>query len=158
MTVRRAGPDDHGVLVSLEAALFTDAWSESSIQPYAAQGPACGQAERIAWLAGRDLPTGYVLYSRVLEDATVERIGVLPEHRRRGVATLLLVHCIEHARRRGVERLWLEVAASNSAARALYESIGFSVEGRRKGYYRTEPPEDALIMCLELSTPTEVHP
>jgi ribosomal-protein-alanine N-acetyltransferase len=39
----------------------------------------------------------------------------------------------------------LEVRASNHAARALYEGLGFKVEGVRRDYYQ-EPREDALIL------------
>jgi ribosomal protein S18 acetylase RimI-like enzyme len=43
----------------------------------------------------------------------------------------------------------LEVSASNQAARALYESLGFSKAGRRRRYYADGA--DALILLLPLS-------
>ena len=39
----------------------------------------------------------------------------------------------------------LEVRQSNEAARALYEGLGFSVEGVRRDYYQ-DPREDALML------------
>ena len=39
----------------------------------------------------------------------------------------------------------LEVRRSNEAARALYEGLGFRVEGVRRDYYQ-HPREDALIL------------
>jgi ribosomal-protein-alanine N-acetyltransferase len=44
----------------------------------------------------------------------------------------------------------LEVRASNEAAIGLYESLGFVVKGRRRGYYEREG-EDALLMEAPLS-------
>jgi ribosomal protein S18 acetylase RimI-like enzyme len=43
------------------------------------------------------------------------------------------------------------VNAENDAARTLYKQFGFSVVGRRRGYYRTPGGvQDALIMRLPL--------
>lgn len=50
---------------------------------------------------------------------------------------------------RRVERLILEVRASNQAAINLYEKLGFAVAGQIKRYYRN-PVEDALVMIAEL--------
>ena len=49
----------------------------------------------------------------------------------------------------GVRALYLEVRESNSAARALYESLGFEQVGRRRGYYQY-PSEDALLLRRDL--------
>jgi ribosomal-protein-alanine N-acetyltransferase len=48
--------------------------------------------------------------------------------------------------------MFLEVAISNVAARALYDRLGFTEAGRRKGYYARpgSPPEDALILRSNL--------
>lgn len=43
--------------------------------------------------------------------------------------------------------LWLEVRASNAAAIALYESLGFNEATIRRNYYpTTDGREDAIIM------------
>jgi len=39
----------------------------------------------------------------------------------------------------------LEVRQSNAAARALYEGLGFRIEGVRRNYYQ-DPREDGLIL------------
>ena len=48
--------------------------------------------------------------------------------------------------------MFLEVAISNTAARALYTGLGFTEAGRRKGYYARfgTAPEDALILRSNL--------
>jgi ribosomal-protein-alanine N-acetyltransferase len=46
----------------------------------------------------------------------------------------------------------LEVRPTNEEARTLYESFGFRVVGRRRGYYY-DTGEDALIMEADLRAP-----
>ncbi len=45
-------------------------------------------------------------------------------------------------------RLFIEVRESNGGARALYERAGFTVLGRRRGYYHS-PEEDGIVMELQ---------
>ncbi len=55
---------------------------------------------------------------------------VAPAYRRRGFARMLLEAAISHARTiEGVRQIRLGVNASNSGARALYESVGFASYG-----------------------------
>lgn len=68
-------------------------------------------------------------------------LAVAPEARRRGVARRLW----EGERRQGADAWFLEVRASNQPAIDFYTRCGFSVCGRRPGYYHA-PPEDGLVM------------
>ena len=53
---------------------------------------------------------------------------------------------------RGAIRAFLEVAAPNTAARALYASAGWQDAGLRKDYYRTPKGNlDAILMDKRLS-------
>jgi ribosomal-protein-alanine N-acetyltransferase len=56
------------------------------------------------------------------------------------------------ARALGARRATLEVRASNTGARRLYERLGFAVTGTRRNYY-TNPVEDAQILWAELDKP-----
>lgn len=58
-----------------------------------------------------------------------------PAHRRAGLARALYGRFEEVASKSGVEEVFLEVAATNHPARALYEGLGFSPRGHRKDYY-----------------------
>jgi ribosomal-protein-alanine N-acetyltransferase len=53
----------------------------------------------------------------------------------------------------GVGHVFLEVRAGNAAALALYRKSDFQETGLRRGYY-ADPPEDAVVMARDLSTPT----
>ena len=149
VTIRRAVTGDLPRLVAMEAELFDDAWSEGALIRHVASESADAGADARAWVAEADAVVGYLLYEAVLEDATILRVGVSSTSRRRGIASRLIHAALEHAGGAGIERLWLEVAESNTAAIRLYRKFDFEVRGRRKGYYRTTPPQDALIMCRE---------
>jgi ribosomal-protein-alanine N-acetyltransferase len=59
---------------------------------------------------------------------------------------------VRAARRAEVKRLFLEVAADNDAAVALYEGLGFKIAGARKAYYQRKGSDsvDAVILALDL--------
>lgn len=52
-------------------------------------------------------------------------VGVVPAHRKRGIARAMMDYLLEQARGLGLDSLQLEVIDANHAARALYESLGF---------------------------------
>jgi ribosomal-protein-alanine N-acetyltransferase len=55
------------------------------------------------------------------------------------------------AKQQGVRRCLLEVRESNTAARGLYETLSFQLDGIRKNYYPTTTGrEDALLMSRQL--------
>ena len=59
--------------------------------------------------------------------------------------------------RRSLSVVGLEVRPTNAEARALYESFGFRVVGRRRGYYY-DTGEDALIMEARLPAAVPARP
>jgi ribosomal protein S18 acetylase RimI-like enzyme len=59
------------------------------------------------------------------EDAWLEDLFVVEDARRGGAGRALAQACIERARSRGCKRIQLDVNERNSAALALYESLGF---------------------------------
>ena len=88
----------------------------------------------------------------VLDEATLFNIAVDPDFQRQGFGKALLEHLIDELEKRGVLTLWLEVRASNVAAIALYESLGFNEATIRRNYYPTaDGREDAIIMALPIS-------
>ena len=94
---------------------------------------------------------GYLLYSRVMDQAEVLDVLVLPASRGRGLGRQLLIRALADMRRSGARRCLLEVRASNTTAIALYLGAGFEHDGRRAGYYPAVDGrrEDALLMSKE---------
>lgn len=87
---------------------------------------------------------GYVGAWNICGTVDIMNVGVGCGFRRRGIASELLRHLIEVCREDGAEEINLEVRKSNFAARSLYEKLGFSECGLRRGYY--DGKEDAVLM------------
>lgn len=92
--------------------------------------------------------TGYAGIWCIYETAELIRIAVSPDRRRDGLGSLLMADILDHAAAAGCEKMMLEVRASNTAARAMYEKHGFCQTGIRRRYY--DGTEDAVIMEKEL--------
>ena len=106
---------------------------------------------RVGW--AKTAPVGFALALALGEEAEIVSLGVLPEHRRRGIGSALLDAICGEARSRGAARVVLEMASDNEAASALYAGRGFRVVGLRRNYYRrTERLVDALILQVQLPT------
>jgi [ribosomal protein S18]-alanine N-acetyltransferase len=96
---------------------------------------------------------GFILCRVVLDEAEILTLAVVPEARRAGLGRDLVRAAARVAADRGAERLFLEVADDNAAARALYAGLGFEPSGRRCGYYARPggDPVDALLFVLNLN-------
>jgi len=92
---------------------------------------------------------GYAIGWAAADEAELADFAVVEEFRGRGLGTGLVHAFAREAGVRGARRLYLEVRASNSGARRLYQRLGFTVVGRRSGYYQ-QPREDAIAMGVDL--------
>lgn len=93
---------------------------------------------------------GFCGLSQSFEQGDILNIGVCPAQRGKGIGSVLLQQAMETFKEQGGKELFLEVRASNTAAKALYEKFGFRRIGIRKGYYQ-QPAEDGLVYRLEVS-------
>lgn len=97
-----------------------------------------------------DKVIGYVIYWHIRNEVQISNIAISPDYRQMGVGEGVLRKVLLEMRRKGAEFVFLEVRPSNLAARCLYEKMGFTMLGLRRGYYRN-PSEDAIIMGKSLS-------
>ena len=91
---------------------------------------------------------GFCSFWRVLDELHINNLAVAPAHRGAGAGAALLRAILREGSGMGARRATLEVRRSNEAARRLYERLGFSVAGVRRGYY-ANPVEDALVLWRE---------
>jgi ribosomal-protein-alanine N-acetyltransferase len=160
--VRPAGRADLDRVAAIERESFSDPWSRYAFERLLGDNRvffvvASSAAQRGEEPVGRERgeggeALGYVVAWFVMNEGEIANLAVAPEARRRHVGALLLDAAIQAARTRGVEAMFLEVRASNVAARTLYASRGFAEIARRKRYYR-RPVEDALVLRLLLPPP-----
>lgn len=87
---------------------------------------------------------GFAMATRQPDEVHLLDLAVAPSHRSRGVARRLVAELATSAQHDGAHAMTLEVRSSNGAARRLYEALGCSTAGVRRGYYRDG--EDAVIM------------
>jgi ribosomal-protein-alanine N-acetyltransferase len=104
-----------------------------------------------AWCLVKDQqPVAAIWYQCAAERAEMVDLRVMASERRRGLGRQLLWASLTALG--DVGAVELEVRSSNVAARALYESLGFSETGLRRKYYATpDGREDAILMTLTLN-------
>ena len=99
-------------------------------------------------------PMGFLLYSRTADAGIIMKLAVGAAFRGRGVGRALLRCGISElrrpARRAPPPAIMLHVDPARTAARGLYESIGFQEEKHLCGYY--SDGRDALLMRLRSSS------
>lgn len=103
---------------------------------------------------------GFALIRAVADEAELLTLAVAPEARRRGFGRALLAGAEARAAEVGALEMFLEVAADNRPARALYAAAGYAATGLRRGYYRgfEGPAVDALVLRKALGATTARAP
>ena len=134
------------------AALYAAGFPEA--RPWSA-------AELTALLARDDMhavihPQGFAILCLLVPEAEIVTLVVDPGARREGHGRALVGAVCAKARAGGADRLFLEVAADNAPAIALYHGCGFVRTGRRAGYYTRQNGMriDALLLERALDAPT----
>lgn len=136
-------------VLAIERASFRTPWSRGAFLYELKQN-------RVArcWVARGSDPgprvLGYLCLWEIEREIHITNLAVHPARRRQGIARTLLGTILEDARRRHLTQAILEVRPTNTEARSLYESLGFQVIDRRRGYY-FDTGEDALLMAADLT-------
>ncbi|HTD69092.1 MAG TPA: ribosomal protein S18-alanine N-acetyltransferase [Gemmatimonadales bacterium] len=137
--IRPARLADVGDVDAIERAVFSDPWSANDFTECVTSGVPFLVAER------RGVVAGYIIAHSAADEGEILNLGVAAAHRRQGIGRALVERVLQELAGRGVRTVYLEVRASNAAARQLYESLGFGEVARRSGYYR-RPVEDAVVL------------
>lgn len=144
-SLSRARPDDAATLAEIDAETNPSPWSADAFRE------SLVRSRGFTVRDGAGAVLGFVVYTAVAGACEILELAVTVPARRRGLGRKLLDAAIDDAVSEGARRCILEVRESNAAARALYASAGFVVDGRRKAYYRTPGGrEDALLMSCDL--------
>jgi [ribosomal protein S18]-alanine N-acetyltransferase len=138
--IRPATPADVAAMRRIEAQALTAAhWNDREYERIFSGDPL-----RLALVIHDDTVQGFLIANQIGAEWELENIVVAAGARRRGVASALLGHFLDVVKQQGGESVFLEVRASNTAARALYAKYGFAESGRRRHYYQ-QPDEDAVL-------------
>ncbi len=81
----------------------------------------------------------------LFEEAHVTNVAIMPEYRQKGRGRRLMLEMMEHAVKRGAEKMTLEVREGNAVAQHLYATLDFEQNGFRPRYY-SDTGEGALLL------------
>jgi [ribosomal protein S18]-alanine N-acetyltransferase len=138
--IRPARAGDAESLAKLELDAFaSDAWTLGQVRDEVA-GPT---RHVLVAESGGDV-IGYAAIAVAGDVADLTRIVVEESQRRAGVASALLASLHDAAAQAGAERMLLEVAESNTDARAFYAAHEYTEISRRRDYYAAGG--DALVL------------
>lgn len=142
MTVIPMAQSHIDAVAALEQACFSEPWSAAALTEELTNPHA-----RFLVATEGDAVLGYVGMHHLVDEGFITNVAVSPAARRRGVARALLADLAAYGREHALYRITLEVRVGNTAARTLYESEGYTLDGIRPGFYRA-PTEDAAIYSL----------
>ena len=142
--LRRAEAADLPALCAIEAACFSDPWSEGALASHLDNS---ATLTLVATADGRAV--GALLLGLCPPEAEIYRIATLPDARRLGIGRALLSRGLDALREAGVTKIFLDVREGNTPARTLYATHGFRETGVRRDYYRA-PRENAVLMEREV--------
>jgi ribosomal protein S18 acetylase RimI-like enzyme len=150
--IRPARADDAVAIAALDAAT----WSFDVTPSPRSSVPSSIDGMLVAEDGGEIV--GYVAVGRAtrLESnrhvADIRGLAVAPDHQGRGLGRALVHAALDAARERGARKVTLRVLGPNTAARALYESCGFVVEGVRRDEFLLDGRYvDDVLMARHLS-------
>ena len=130
-------------VLAIEQTSFPEPWSRKLFEQEINHS-----ASEFIVMLGDNKVIGYGGFWRVIDEAHITNVAILPELRRHGLGSRMLGRLLEIAREKGARRATLEVRESNAAGISLYRKFGFETVAIRAKYYaRTN--EDALIMWKE---------
>lgn len=136
MEIKKLTNEYVSAVAEIEKSCFSNPWDETAI--LAELDNHCSE---IYIAVENGMAAGYANIYTVLDEMDIVRVAVLPDFRRRGVATDILNTVL--AEKQGT--VYLDVRESNHPAISLYKSLGFVDTGVRKNYY-TNPTENAILM------------
>ena len=147
ITYRLANAFDLPVFVSLDKELFPySPWSASQFKEELS-------SPTRHFVVAEDVDQKIIGYAGVFApeaaEADILTVGVVPEHRGKGIAKALMALITNWAKEQGTTAMMLEVKIDNLQAISLYESLGYSTLNIRKDYFGAGL--DAQVMRLELS-------
>lgn len=130
----QAGPGHAVAMAAIHAACFhgPEAWDAAAMATLLAMPGCTGLIHPVG---------GLILLRTAADEAEILTLAVHPEARRRGVGHALLTSGLALS---DAAAVFLEVAAANLPALALYYAAGFSQCGLRRRYYADG--DDALVL------------
>ncbi|MCQ2798953.1 MAG: ribosomal protein S18-alanine N-acetyltransferase [Bacilli bacterium] len=146
LLVRNANDNDIKAIADLEVTCLKAPWPERVIVDELHTNPCA-----IVLVGEIDgAVVAYLDFMITFDSATISRIAVNPDYRRRGFARILIEKMVEICAKQEekVEWITLEVRESNEKAIGLYSNTGWEKVTIKKNYY--DDGENAIYMVRTL--------
>lgn len=141
--------DDVDKMLAIEQAAQITPWTRQSFADSFTSGAQCQLIRNT-----NQQVVAFQVLSFVLDESHLMDIAVLPTEQGKGLGRYLVEYGLQLAAQQQAIVMLLEVRASNQAAQALYQKLGFVHYHTRKDYYRTANGfEDAWLMQCLISPP-----
>lgn len=149
LCVRPITPADPPQLAAVHATAFPKAWDATALAGLLTT------SRGLLACAPDGTPLGFLLWQQTDDDADLLTLAVDPTARRCGIARQLMQAMLREIALGSGRRVFLEVGKDNTAARCLYDALGFKAVGLRRNYYNHKPPEarDAWTLMLQIAEP-----
>jgi len=125
--MRALTPRDAKAMAAIHAQSFETGWDALEMSAHLAKDICLGIGDPLR---------AFIICNHVVDQSEILTVATHADHRRTGLARVLLAETSTHLKSRGVKTLFLEVAEDNLAAQGLYRAAGFTPIGRRPAYYR----------------------
>jgi ribosomal-protein-alanine N-acetyltransferase len=141
LDIRSMQDADIGQVLRIERLSYAFPWTEGIFRDCLRVNYSCRVAEIGV------VTVGYGILSVAAGEAHLLNLCVADAYRCRGIGRRLLVHLLLAAGQAGAREAFLEARPSNTSAIRLYQSLGFTQIGMRRGYYQAvDGREDAIVL------------
>ncbi|MEW5838293.1 MAG: ribosomal protein S18-alanine N-acetyltransferase [Pseudomonadota bacterium] len=145
LKLRAWNESDIAAMALIEQEAYPYPWSAGIMRD-------CFLAGHWGWTAwSRGELAAYGVVQAVLDEAHLLNLCTAPSWQGQGIGRGILSFVMQQCAQREMQRMLLEVRASNTPALGLYRALGFVQDGVRKGYYPASGGrEDAVLMSRSL--------
>jgi len=141
LQIRAMQEPDIAPVLRIERAAYAFPWTEGIFRDCLRVNYTCRVAEIGV------LTVGYGIMSVAAGEAHLLNLCVGEAYRCRGIGRRLLSHLLQAAATSGARDAYLEARPSNTSAIRLYQLLGFTQIGMRRGYYQAvDGREDAIVL------------
>jgi ribosomal-protein-alanine N-acetyltransferase len=141
LAIRSMQDADIAQVLRIERASYGFPWTEGIFRDCLRVNYTCRVAEIGV------VTVGYGILSVAAGEAHLLNLCIGDAYRCRGIGRRLLAHLLLAAANGGAREAFLEARPSNISAIRLYQSLGFTQIGMRRGYYQAvEGREDAIVL------------
>lgn len=143
LEITRMKEEDLDAVAEIEAEVFSMPWSRRGFSDTLSM-------DNVIFLVAHEEGNivGYCGVYLAADEGEITNVAVAPAYRKKQIASHMLEKLFHEAAECGARSFVLEVRCSNEPAIRLYEKYGFTVQGRRKGFYE-KPREDAYVMTCK---------